>query len=132
MKFLKVLQFIVTLLLFAGVTVTGIDFIQVSHRLQTTKAQYNEVNSFGHGLFSIDQWKTQLSDILTDEINGISLKGKTARTLRPHIEKQLSILIDKVAERIKQQNWKTTKGWLKQSFIESFGCFDEGADIIRQ
>jgi hypothetical protein len=117
---MRIVQFIVSFCLFIGVAVTGLDHIQRAHRLQVTKAQYSEVNNFGHGLFSIDTWKDQLTDIVSDEIDDLSFKGKTAATLRPALEKQLTILIDKVAARIKKQNWKTTQGWLKQSFIDSF------------
>lgn len=106
--------------LFLGITILGIDLFQRSKKLQTTKAQYSEINHFSYGLFSIDEWKKQLSVIISDEIGGLSFKGDTGATIRKQLEKQLAVLIEKIAQRIKTQNNKTTQGWVKQSFIESF------------
>ncbi len=105
---------------FLGISILGVDLFQRSRTLQTTKAQYSEIHHFSYGLFSIDSWKKQLSVIISDEIGGLSFKGETGATIRKQLETQLAILIDKIAVRIKQQNYKSTKGWLKQSFIESF------------
>lgn len=106
--------------LFLGISILGFDLFQRSQKLQTTKAQYSEINHFSYGLFSIDNWKKQLSVIISDEIGSLSLKGDTGSTIRKQLEKQLAVLIDKIATRIKTSNNKTTKGWVKQSFIESF------------
>lgn len=113
-------KLVLSLLLFVGIAWTGVDLIRRAQHLQTTKVAYTELNHFRYGLFSVDEWKKQLSTIVADEINGLSFKGDTRVTLKKHLETQLAILIDKIAMRIKQQNYKTTKGWLKQSFIESF------------
>jgi hypothetical protein len=85
-----------------------------------TKAQYSEVNNFAYGLFSIETWKTQLSSIVSDEIGDLSFKGEAGHTLKRQLEKQLTVLIDKISHRLKRENYKTTQGWLKQSLIDSF------------
>jgi len=113
-------KLVVATLLFIGITFLGFDTVQRTQNLQLTKAQYAEVNHFSYGLFSVDQWKRQLSKIVSDEISGLSFKGETATTLRKHLERQLAVLIDSIAARIKKTNYKTTEGWLKQSFIDSF------------
>lgn len=117
---MKHVKLVIAFILFVSISVLGVDIFQKARRLQTTKAQYAEINNFSYGLFSIDEWKTQLTQIVSDEIGSLSFKGDTGKTLRSHLEKQLAILIDKIALRIKRQNYKTTEGWLKQSFIESF------------
>lgn len=113
-------KLVVAFLLFVGISLLGLDTVQRSQNLQLTKAQYSEVNHFSYGLFSVDQWKKQLAQIVSDEISGISFKGETGSTMKKHLEVQLGILIDKIALRIKKNNYKTTEGWFKQSFIESF------------
>jgi hypothetical protein len=117
---MKYLKLVTAFFLLISISVLSVDFFQKARRLQVTKAQYSEINNFSYGLFSIDEWKTQLTQIVSDEIGSLSFKGETGRTLRSHLEKQLGILIDKIAMRMKNQNNKTTEGWLKQSFIESF------------
>ncbi len=117
---MKYVKLIISFILFVSISALGLDIYQKSRKLQTTKAQYAEVNNFSYGLFSIDEWKTQLTQIVSDEISDLSFKGSTGATLKNHLEKQLAILIDKIALRIKRQNYKTTEGWFRQSFIDSF------------
>ena len=107
-------------LLFVGIAWMGVDLIRRARTLQSTKVEYTELNHFRYGLFSVDEWKKQLSTIVADEINGLSFKGDTRDTLKKHLEAQLAILIDKIAVKIKKENYKTTKGWLRQSLMESF------------
>lgn len=113
-------KLIISSLLFVSILALGADLFQKSRKLQTTKAQYSEVNNFTYGLFSIEEWKTQLTKIVSDEIGGLSFKGETGATLKKHLERQLAILIDRIALKIKKENYKTTEGWLKQSLMESF------------
>ena len=113
-------KLVVAFLLFIGISLLGLDTVQRSQNLQLTKAQYSEVNHFSYGIFSVDQWKRQLAKIVSDEIGSLNFKGETGATLKKHLERQLAVLIDEIAIRIKKQNYKTTEGWLKQSFIESF------------
>lgn len=53
------------------------------------------------------------------------LTRKTEKQLKSHLEVQLGILIDKIAQRIKTNNNKTTQGWLKQGLIDSFVNVEE-------
>ncbi len=122
---MKYVKLVISFVLFVSISILGVDIFQKSRRLQTTKAQYAEINNFTYGLFSIDKWKTQLTQIVSDEIGSLSFKGETGNTMKAHLEKQLAILIDKIATRIKTQNYKSNKGWIKQSFIDSFVNMEE-------
>ena len=95
-------KLVVATLLFLTISFLGLDSFQRSQKLQLTKAQYTEVNHFRYGLFSVDQWKRQLSQIVSDEIGGLSFKGNTGLNLKKHLERQLKVLIDKISLRIKQ------------------------------
>lgn len=114
------MKLVVSFLMFTGIVILGVDSVQRSRRLQITKSQYSEINHFSHGLFSVNVWKKEIGQIVSDELDGLSFKGKTGETLRPHLERQLGVLIDKIATRMKKENYKTTEGWLKQSLIDSF------------
>ena len=107
---MRIAKLIISFVLFIGIVWCGVDLINRSRNLQTTKAQYAEINNFSYGLFSIDEWKKQISVIISDEIGGLSFKGETGQTLRTHLEKQLGVLIDKVVHRMKRENYKTTQG----------------------
>lgn len=117
---MRLVKLIVSFVLFFGICWSGVGLIKRARALQITKAQYAEINHFSYGLFSIDKWKKQLTQIVSDEIGSLNFKGETGATLRHQLEKQLGILIDKVAMRIKRENYKSTQGWIKQELIESF------------
>lgn len=117
---MRAARLIFSFILFIGIAWFGVHSVVKARALQTTKAQYAEINNFSYGLFSIDQWKGHLTQIVSDEIGGLSFKGQTGVELRKHLEKNLAILIDKVAARMKRENYKTTGGWLKQELVDSF------------
>ena len=89
------------------------------------KIDYAELNNVRYGLFSIDEWKRQITAILDDEINKLNLSKANERVLRKHIEVLLNTLIDKVDKKIREENAKTAGGKLTQSFMDIFIHLDE-------
>jgi Paraquat-inducible protein A len=114
------LKFIISLALFIGIAILGFQIIEKARVNQKFKSDYAELNHFKYGLFSVDAWKAQLSEIIKDEIDNLNLTKKNEKTLEHHLEKNLEILIDKIVERIKKKNNETLKGAFKQSLFESF------------
>lgn len=93
--------------------------ISNSNENQDRKQDYAEINNIKYGLFSINQWKAQISDIITDEIGELNIK-ENKQQLKPMIEAQLNQLIDNVDKKIRDKNKTTFKGKLKQAFINTF------------
>jgi len=87
---------------------------------QENNNDYAELNNVKYGLFSVDEWKRQITIILADEINKLDLSKTDERELRKHIEVLLNTLIDEIDKKIRQGNLGTAKGWAKQSFINMF------------
>ncbi len=83
---------------------------------QEDKNDYAELNHVKYGLFSVEEWKRQLTAILDEEIDKLSLSKTDERALRKHVEVLLNTLIDEVDRKIREEN----KGGLKQSFINIF------------
>ncbi len=117
MKYLKPTLSIILLILLA---ILSFEVFEASRLNQNNKKEQAELNHFKYGLFSVDAWKEQLSQIISEEIDKLYLTRKTETTLKSHLEKQLEILIDKINERVKKQNEKTANGRFKQSLINSF------------
>ncbi len=92
---------------------------------QQNKNDYAELNNVKYGLFSIDEWKRQITAILDDEINKLNLSKANERVLRKHIATLLNTLIDKVDKRIRERNAASATGKLTQSFIDIFINLDE-------
>lgn len=86
---------------------------------QERKQDYSEINNIKYGLFSINQWKAQLSDIINSEISELDVRNN-AKQLKPMLETQLNQLIDNVDKKIRDKNKESFKGKLKQAFINTF------------
>ncbi len=87
---------------------------------QEDKKDYAELNHVKYGLFSVDEWKRQITAILAEEIDKLYLSRTTEQELRKHIEVLLNTLIDKVAKKIKEGNKGSAEGWVAQAFIDIF------------
>ncbi|AZZ36287.1 hypothetical protein CIK05_05610 [Bdellovibrio sp. qaytius] len=116
MKNLKSGLFIFILCLSFGV---AYQIIVNSVANQSRKLDYAEINHIKYGLFSINEWKYQLSEIIQDEISDLDLR-KNKEQLKPLVEAQLNKLIDSVQEHIQKKNKTTFKGRMKQAFINTF------------
>ena len=87
---------------------------------QKNKNDYAELNHVKHGLFSVDEWKRQITVILAGEINKLYLSKANERELRKHVEDLLNTLIDEVDKKIREENAGSAEGWITQSFINIF------------
>lgn len=117
---MKHVKFVLSLIIFVSIAIISYQVITKSRASQHLKKDYAELNHFKYGLFSVDTWKEQLSQIVADEIDDLSLTRKNEKFLKSHLEVQLGVLIDKIIERIRTTNNKTPKGWFKQGLMESF------------
>ncbi len=121
MKNLKTIFYTIILLIAA---VLGQQIISLSKDNQLRKQDYSDINNIKYGLFSINQWKKQISEIVNSEISGLDLKGNEA-TIKPMLETQLNQLIDGVNKKMKAKNEKSVKGKMKQAFINTFVDIDD-------
>ena len=119
---MKYIKPIASLLIFITITFLSIQVIQKSHINQKYKRDYAELNHFKYGMFSVDAWKEQVTSIIVDEIDKLYLTQKNKATIKKQLEKNLVILIDKVAARIKKSNEDSP---MKQTIIENFMDMDE-------
>ena len=92
---------------------------------QQSKNDYAELNHAKYGLFSVEEWKRQITVILTEEIDKLDLSRTDERELRKQIEVLLSALIDKVYNKIREGNKGSAEGWVAQAFINIFISLDD-------
>ncbi len=112
-KLLKLLSFLIVVI--ASVILCQ-QIISNSISNQKNKNDYAELNHVKYGLFSVEEWKRQITVILAEETDKLYLSKTDERELRKHIEVLLNELIDKVDQKIKEEN----KGRLKLSLINIF------------
>lgn len=87
---------------------------------QKNKLDYAELNDIKYGMLSVEAWKDQLVTIVSEEFDKLYVSNATERELRAHIGIILNKMIDEASEKIKKKNEKTTKGKMKQAFINMF------------
>ena len=117
---MKLLKLVISLILLLASVFLCQQIITNSIANQSNKYDYAELNHIKYGLLSIDEWKRQITVILTEEINKLYLTQSTKKDLKKPVETLLNTLIDKVVLKIKQQNSGSTKGKIKQAFINTF------------
>ena len=121
MKNFKIIIYVAVLVVAAAL---GQQIISLSKDNQLRKQDYGDINNIKYGLFSINQWKEQLSEIINSEISDLDLKGNE-KEIKPMIEAQLNQLIDGVNKKMKEKNKTTVKGKVKQAFINTFVDLDD-------
>lgn len=99
--------------------------ISVSVVNQKDKQDSAEIHHIKYGLFSINEWKRQLSVIISEEITKLDLSASNQKELKKHVEIQLDGLIDNVEKKIKDTNKQTAKGRMKQFFINNLVDIDD-------
>jgi hypothetical protein len=92
---------------------------------QKNKIDYAELNHVNYGLFSVEEWKKQITRILAEEINKLYVSKATEREIRKHVEVMLNILIDKVVKKIREGNSGSGEGWVRQSFFNMFVSLED-------
>ncbi len=117
---MKLLKLILSLIIIVASVILCQQIILNSISNQKNKIDYAELNHIKYGLFSVDQWKRQVTVILSEEINKLYVSKENERELRKHIEALLNTLIDKVYKNIKEENSGTAEGWVKQKFLDLF------------
>jgi hypothetical protein len=124
-KSVKILKLVTAGLFLVAMVVLCHEIIVESVTNQTAKHEYAEANHIKYGLFSVNTWKEKLQVIVTDEINEFNFSKANQKQVKEHIQVQLSGLIDKVYERIRESNKASFKGKLKQAFINAFVDINE-------
>ena len=122
---MKLLKLFLPLLIIISSVILCQQIISNSITNQKNKNYYAELNHVKYGLFSVDEWKRQITVILTEEINKLYLSRTNEQELRKHVEVQLNRLIDLVDKKIRAGNAGSVKGWVKQSFINTFVSLED-------
>jgi hypothetical protein len=122
---MKLLKWYSSLAIIIAAVVLCHQIISHSAHNQQSKNDYAELNHVKYGLFSVAEWKRQITVILAEEISKLYLSGTNERELQKHVELQLKTLIDNVDKKIREANSGTAGGWVKQSFINIFVSLED-------
>ena len=91
--------------------------IYLSVQNQQYRIELSEINSIRYGLLDADEWKIQLSEILTKKIEEFELTPENQETFRLQIENLLYKLLDEVNTILKNDMGKV-KRLLVNAFVD--------------
>ncbi len=98
----------------------GQQIISFSINNQLHKADFAEINHVKYGLFNVEEWKKQVNVILEEELNMLYLTTTTEYQFKIKIRALVKTLIDKIDDKIRDDNSNSAGGWIRQSFINIF------------
>jgi len=100
-------------ILLAGAAWFGYRVHVSAKQQQEIKQDHSLANSITFGLFSVDQWRDKLSEVIDQQINGYNITPEQKKDIQTAVEKELHTLVAKtVAEIDKPQ--KSIGGKLKK------------------
>lgn len=91
-------------------------FSREQHQIKT---DYSNINNITFGLFSVTQWRDEVSGIVRRQVQHLELTPQQKKQLRREVEEVMYTLIDK-AESLLNKKKKTIGGKIKKFVIKTF------------
>lgn len=114
MKHVKLTISVIILLI---IIFLGQKLIRLSIENQNYKKDYAEINHFKYGLFSVDIWRLKISQIVSEEIDTMSLTKENKDVIQKQLEKQLVVLIDGMYKKV-EENKSAIELTVMDSFVD--------------
>lgn len=83
------------------------------------KEDYSMVNNITFGLFSVNQWRDKISEVVNHQVTDFSMTRKQKKELQKEVELQLHGLVSKTFAQINKPQ-KTLKGKLTKFAVKQF------------
>lgn len=84
-----------------------------------------ELSKIKYGLFSVDEWKKILADIITKKIEEFDLEGADRPEMRRRISDLLHIVINDLKDAFHEKNSRKLFGFVNEIGAGVFGIFDD-------
>lgn len=97
----------------------GFRLHELSDQQERIKEDYSDINNITYGLFSVQQWKDNVSRIVHHQVRNLKMTKKQKKVLQTEVEQVLLALIDK-AEGLVNKPKKTISGKIQKFAIKNF------------
>lgn len=97
----------------------GFRLHELSDQQERIKEDYADINNITYGLFSVQQWKDNVSRIVHHQVRNLKMTRKQKKILQTEIEQVLLALINK-AEALVNKPKKTLSGKIQKFAIRNF------------
>jgi hypothetical protein len=119
-SFLPKLLLILALALLLGAEgYFGFRLHELSGQQEQIKEDYSDINNITYGLFSVQQWKDNVSRIVHHQVRNLKMTKKQKKVLQTEVEQVLLALINK-AEGLVNKPKKTIRGKIQKFAIKNF------------
>ncbi|MCX2573636.1 paraquat-inducible protein A [Pedobacter sandarakinus] len=115
----KLLLILALALLLGAEGYFGYRLHQLSDQQERIKEDYSNINNITYGLFSVQQWKDNVSKIVNHQVRNLKMTKKQKKVLQGEVEQVLLALIDK-AEALVNKPKKTISGKIQKFAIKNF------------
>ena len=127
---MKSIRTIVLALAFLGISICCFQLFNLESKRRSLKSDLIELSNIKYGLFSVDEWKVIVADIITKKIEGLSLSDEQKKNLRVKIEGFLNKTLDDFRERFYEEKSKTPWGLLQGGIASLIGAFNKMKDDV--
>lgn len=112
---------------------TSASIYQIESKKRDLNREFIELSLVKYGIFSVDEWKTTLSEIVIKRINEFSLEDTDEEHLRQQITEFLEGAVDKLEDSFFEQNSGSLGGFLKggvASLTNVFGVMKKDIPLL--
>jgi len=92
---------------------------KLSDQQEQIKTDYSNINNITFGLFSVEQWRDKVADIVNHQVRHFTLTPKQRRQLQVEVQQVILALINK-AEALLNKKPATLGGKLKKLAVKTF------------
>jgi fumarate reductase subunit D len=122
---MKHFKTILLLTLIGVITFLSVKIYSIETERRLLKEDLIELSKIKYGIFSVDEWKKILTNIITKKVQDLNFSGENRTEMRKKISTLLYKVIDEYEARYYEQNAKSFSGILKNALTTSFGAFKD-------
>jgi hypothetical protein len=118
-----------------GVFFSSIFIYRIETKKRTLQNELIELSKVKYGIFSVDEWEKELSQIMIKQLNEFELQQEKEDTLRKTIADFLDTAVDELEESFYDRNSGSIKGFLKGSvanITDVFGVMKKDIPLLTE
>lgn len=116
-----------------GVFLSSIFIYRIESKKRVLQTELIELSKVKYGIFSVEEWEAELSEIIVKRLNEFELEDQKEDTLRETISTFLDKAVDTLEESFYERNSGSVKGFLKgsvASITDVFGVMRKDIPLL--
>lgn len=122
---MKHVKTILLLFLIAVIAFLSVRIYSIENQRRILKEDVIELSKVKYGIFSVDEWKKILANIISKKVQELNFTGENRVGMRKKITEFLYKAIDEFEKKYYEQNARSITGILKNLATTTFGAFKD-------